>query len=102
MLEVRRVAVAYRTKRSLTRNKQGDHTTNGEYENIYYHIFPAVKHDRLLPWKAGFGSIILAVEAGVPQKTNADRDGVLVPAGHRLFVHDTEIKLVKKFNQEET
>jgi hypothetical protein len=34
MPEARRVVVAYRTKPLLTRNKQGEQTVNGEYENI--------------------------------------------------------------------
>ncbi|AEO60380.1 hypothetical protein MYCTH_2309566 [Thermothelomyces thermophilus ATCC 42464] len=74
----------------------GDQTNNGDYEYIDYHIFPPVEHERLLSWKAGTGSVLVAAQKGRPQKTDTDEEDVAVPRGNKVLVMQAIVKLVTK------
>jgi hypothetical protein len=74
----------------------GDQTINGDYEYIKYHMFPPVGHERSLSWKAGTGSVLIAVQSGRSRKTDADHEDEPVPPGHKVLVMEAEVKLVTK------
>jgi hypothetical protein len=73
----------------------GDQTIDGDYEYIDYHIFPPAGHERLLSWKAGSGSVLVAAYSGKPQKTDADKEDVPVPRGDKVAVMKAKVKLVR-------
>ncbi|KAK3301720.1 uncharacterized protein B0T15DRAFT_321842 [Chaetomium strumarium] len=74
----------------------GDQTIDGDYEYTDYHIFPAAGHDRLLSWRAGAGSVLIAVREGRPRRTDTEQDDVLVPQGNRVMVMQATVRLVTK------
>jgi hypothetical protein len=77
------------------RRTQAEQTVDGDYESIGYHTFKAVDYDRYMAWKAGSGRIGVGVRELTSQKTDEDKEDVLLPAGRSVLVIDTEFKLVR-------
>jgi len=47
-------------------------------------------------WKAGSGRVGIGVRELTFQKTDTDKEDVLLPAGRSLVVVDTDLKLARK------
>ncbi|KAH8799417.1 hypothetical protein F5884DRAFT_632022, partial [Xylogone sp. PMI_703] len=73
---------------------QAEQTVDGDYEFISYHTFKAVDYDRYMAWKAGSGRIAVGVREVTSQRTDANKEDVLLPAGRSVIVIDTDFKLV--------
>ena len=80
----------------LMRIIQAEQTVSGDYEFIRYHTFKPVDYDRYMAWKAGSGRIGVGVREITSQKTEEDKEDVLLPAGRSAVVMDTEFRLVRK------
>jgi len=75
---------------------EAEQTIGGEYESITWHTFEAVDYERRMGWKAGSGRVGIGVRELTFQKTDTDKEDVLLPAGRSLVVVDTDLKLARK------
>ncbi|KAF2008624.1 hypothetical protein BU24DRAFT_429214 [Aaosphaeria arxii CBS 175.79] len=74
----------------------GEQTLGGDYEYITSNTFGAVDYDRLVSWKASPGIIHICGSAVHSIRTSQDEENQLFPAGFRLIVSYTMLKLIRK------
>jgi len=73
-----------------------ERTKEGDYEYLNYHHFVPVPYDRLMSWRAGIGSIAWGHGSTVRQKTNEQKEDIVLPKENGVVVMDTEFRLVKR------
>jgi hypothetical protein len=76
--------------------KQAEQTVSSNYKSIRYHTFKAVDYNRYMAWKARSSQTGVGMKELTSQKTDADKEDVLLPTGQRVLMIDTEFKLERK------
>ncbi|PSN73789.1 hypothetical protein BS50DRAFT_569269 [Corynespora cassiicola Philippines] len=73
-------------------------TRNGDFEYIDYHFFEGVDYERKMSWKqrkGPYGRVAIGNPKSTNQKTDVDKNDVILPANWSVIVDKMDFKLVQ-------